>query len=491
MNKLFKLEYFILVLFFLSCSTNENPKTQTLKTINKADLDSLIKNGNIAFNSGDFTKAIDLFTKTLTLGEWKKDSSLFYETKLNLACAYNRFQSNNIALKIAQEALEGFKRNRDTRHIGTTYSTLSAFYGELFEFEKAKLMALEGMKYLKNQNDSLYICQAYNQFAFIFTDQEDFKNGLLYFDTALIYLTNNNFKEHASSIYVNMSDCYVSLSKLDIGITYLEKALELSSSANQIFLKNLIYSKLSYIYELKKMYKESLYYLNESVLIKEQIFSKEKSEALASIEIKYKSKEKEDEIKNLIKEQKLIKTRRNLLIITLTISLFLLLSIIYIIISKLRKAKELLIEKDNELINYFNLLRQKNIELNILLDIRKNSEKNISEKDILNIDNQIVEYDDLELFNSRIITNEDWEFFKKRFELIHPGLILKIRNSYPDITAAEERLFLLIKIKIKTQEIAIMIGISDDSVKKTRQRLRKRLNIGNTENLEKFIEKFN
>ena len=54
-----------------------------------------------------------------------------------------------------------------------------------------------------------------------------------------------------------------------------------------------------------------------------------------------------------------------------------------------------------------------------------------------------------------------------------------ILNFLPFIAGeAEERLFLFIKLNLTSQEAAAMLRISVDGVKKTRNRLRKRLGLG-------------
>lgn len=65
-----------------------------------------------------------------------------------------------------------------------------------------------------------------------------------------------------------------------------------------------------------------------------------------------------------------------------------------------------------------------------------------------------------------------------------------MRILHGDMTEAEERLFLLLKLDLTRNEIASILGISPDSVKKTRSRLRKRLMLEQRESLQEFVKKF-
>lgn len=92
-----------------------------------------------------------------------------------------------------------------------------------------------------------------------------------------------------------------------------------------------------------------------------------------------------------------------------------------------------------------------------------------------------------EVLNLQILTEEDWESFKLAFEGVHPGFFSKLRYHYPDITVSELRLAALIKLKLSLKESAAMLGISPESVKKSRYRLKKKLDVPDSENVDEFI----
>ena len=92
---------------------------------------------------------------------------------------------------------------------------------------------------------------------------------------------------------------------------------------------------------------------------------------------------------------------------------------------------------------------------------------------------------------SRILTHEDWEKFQATVNKVYPGLIARICDSFPLITDAELRMFLLIKLSVKNKDISEILGISPDSVRKTRFRLKKKLNLTEEADLDDFIMDYN
>ncbi|MEK7257406.1 MAG: triple tyrosine motif-containing protein, partial [Bacteroidota bacterium] len=79
------------------------------------------------------------------------------------------------------------------------------------------------------------------------------------------------------------------------------------------------------------------------------------------------------------------------------------------------------------------------------------------------------------LYKSNLFTHDEWENFRELFERVHPGFMAQIAHRLPQLSPAEIRLVLLTKMGLKTTDAAAMLGISPESVKKTRHRLRKKL----------------
>ena len=94
------------------------------------------------------------------------------------------------------------------------------------------------------------------------------------------------------------------------------------------------------------------------------------------------------------------------------------------------------------------------------------------------------------LFQLKILTEDDWTEFKMRFDKVYPGYINKLRAQYPELAPGDQRQFLLIKLNIETKECANMLGISIDSIKKNRYRLKKKFNLSEKESLDEFVRNF-
>ena len=90
----------------------------------------------------------------------------------------------------------------------------------------------------------------------------------------------------------------------------------------------------------------------------------------------------------------------------------------------------------------------------------------------------------------RILTKDDWEVFLEKFSSQFPAFLVKLQSQFPELTSAEIRLLLLIKIGFNTQQIAEMLGIAANSIWRSRHRLVKSLGLDTARQLDAFIQAY-
>jgi DNA-binding CsgD family transcriptional regulator len=79
--------------------------------------------------------------------------------------------------------------------------------------------------------------------------------------------------------------------------------------------------------------------------------------------------------------------------------------------------------------------------------------------------------------------DKDWEEFKMYFEQVYTDFFVDLKKNYPDLTPGELRLCAFIKLNLSLKEIANILGISPESVKISRHRLRKKMNLSSDQDL--------
>jgi len=92
-----------------------------------------------------------------------------------------------------------------------------------------------------------------------------------------------------------------------------------------------------------------------------------------------------------------------------------------------------------------------------------------------------------QLLDLKILTEEDWLTFKSLFLNIYPDFYKNFKVNVSDYSLGDLKLASLIRLNFNTKEIAKILAISPESVRKGKYRLRKKMTFASEKELQKFI----
>jgi len=73
-------------------------------------------------------------------------------------------------------------------------------------------------------------------------------------------------------------------------------------------------------------------------------------------------------------------------------------------------------------------------------------------------------------------TKQEWIELKRKFVRVYPNFFTAIIMQRMKLSKTEERLLMLEKMRMKTGDIAVILGVLPESIYTTRYRLRKKIN---------------
>lgn len=130
------------------------------------------------------------------------------------------------------------------------------------------------------------------------------------------------------------------------------------------------------------------------------------------------------------------------------------------------------------LLNKNGFIDQTKSHLAQIIKKSKNQEvKNELQKVIHSIDKNIAE-------------DNDWEQFEIHFDQVHGDFMDRFKKAHPNLSPQEIKLTAYLRMNLSTKEIAYLMNISARGVEISRYRLRKKLQLERSENLQEFILKF-
>ncbi|PID68160.1 MAG: hypothetical protein CR968_02930 [Flavobacteriia bacterium] len=95
-----------------------------------------------------------------------------------------------------------------------------------------------------------------------------------------------------------------------------------------------------------------------------------------------------------------------------------------------------------------------------------------------------------ELQQKKILTLDDWIDFKKNFESIYPDYFTKVM-AIDKITPSEARLLFLSKFDLSSSEIAVLLGVSPQTVRITWHRFKKKQRLAKDYTVHKYVKTLN
>lgn len=132
------------------------------------------------------------------------------------------------------------------------------------------------------------------------------------------------------------------------------------------------------------------------------------------------------------------------------------------------KSEKVLLEKSNSLETHKAYLLDKNIQINNLI----NEIEEIKGSKISYLEEQNGELQ--KLLQSHLMTEENWLHFKNVFIEEQKEYYLLLIEKLPGLTDSNLRIIFLLKMELNNSQIAQLLGITIEAVKKAKQRLKKK-----------------
>lgn len=414
------------------------------------------------------------------------------------------------------KSLSAFTLNRDyhTRRndslelgLATTLMGLALFqkgeYAESIRYSNQSVEIRERIGDVKGLGESL------NNLALAYMGLKDWEMAGEQLEQSLKYLKEGNDLRQIPVILSNIGDIHRKMGEFEEALDYYQQSLEQARATGLRQSVAFSLKKISNLFRFSDDFKSAYGYQLRYSALKDSLFNEEKNKVISDLKLQYDTEKKEQEIEILKREQEV--ASRQKVFLGIGLGLVVIISLLGLSLQRLSIRKnKMLHEKekqimrarealtDSELRNTRNELEHnKRMLANYMENIlRKNSllEELESEIKELNLPEDTEELERetnvRKLLNMKILTNEDWQEFKRHFDQVHTGLMQRLKEQYPDMTRGENRLFILLKLRLGSKEISNILGVSPDTVKKSRHRLRKKLTLNSDVKIQDFVDNF-
>ena len=443
---------------------------------------------------GNYEKAESLFNKCIHDFSNISDKIGFCTAllgKASLSYSRNDYYKSLEEYITAEKHIEALTTN-NTVLKGTVYSGISGIYARLKEYDKAYqyLTKVYDISIQENDKKGEYSCLCNMATIYNALGQYDKQNEVL--QKAVTLVEEMRMYENLPTILLTQANARLKIQEFGLAELSLQRVLQISQQtgdrqalayahyclaqlmSNSSY-KNANNSKAGHHYHMANIIAVELgmIHFQSAVLDEWSIWAKSQKYWKKAVELLEMSRDLE---KKVINEE----TKKN--------------------IAELEVKYQVIVkEKENEILR----LQFENLEKNsreLEKELHSKTETILQQlrvisslkSDIMNLVREArisksVEKQVAETLKSTKLIETRIDSFLQTFNNANPFFVRNLQDHFPDVTATEIRVCILMKVEMKTEEIAQFMSISRRGVESHRLRLRKKMQLSRNENLEAFI----
>ena len=457
-----------------------------------SQINNTIKVGEQLYKKGEYAEALNVFEKILDYN----DSIIVQKALFNISKIYIDIENSKLAYKYLQKSLVLALDINDTNKIAFCYNNFGSYYAIINKTDSSIYFYNKALKLFKIAKNKQGIAGANNNLAKTYFINQDYENAIDYYKNSYLIAKKLNIPEDITLYLLNIGATNLKLNNKRQALISFKEAFLIADSIGLNLNKLRAAKELYFFYKNEEDYENALYYFEIVNKTDKKLFGIKLQEEISNLQNEIEIQEKNNRIKLLTKEKVLseikVKNRNYyILILLISILLFVILAIYIfkqktfkqqILKEKLEKEKVLaeLNEKKLELVKEKSDSKSRELSSLSIMQERKNELlKNIYES--VNLfekqkDSSLLNDLKIEIKNN-ISIESDWEVFKLHFEEVHPSFFEKLAAEYPELTQNNLKLCAYIKIGLSNKEISRLLNISPDSVKTSKKRLKRKLNV--------------
>ena len=459
--------------------------------------------GNIYSDINDYQNSLKNYLNALEIFQTYNNAENIAKTKKDIISLYLKMENYDKALEYLWTNLSHYKKDSilNKNEIINTYFNLGISYGGKEVLDSSLYFFQKCFNYYSENNNDLQEAGLLNNIGAIYSKLDKNQKALNKYKEALTLFTKINNETGIGVTISNIAFIYMKQKNYNAAIEYYVKSIELFNKTGALHYLNNTYLNLSEIYKQENKFDSALHYNELYIQLNDSLKNNEVLSRIADLEVQHKLSNKEKELKILEKEKLLIEQENKIKKIRVWILAGIIIFILVIAVLVLRnlkislqrtKLKKDLLEHEKNLLKDELSFKDSELEQLALRIVQKNNFleeiKNKFEELSLETENNKKINEISSNIDHNLYIDSDRKELELKIDHIHQTFLYKLSQKFPDLTKTEKRLCSLLVLDISSKDMATILNISPDSVKKSRYRLRKKLGIDSEELISDYLK---
>lgn len=478
-------------------------------------------------------EALKKFPDSLTLGD----------VHLSKGFAYRTQGYYNISLEELFTALKIFEQVGSRHKMSYAYQNIGINNAIMEKMPEAIRFSLLACEIFEERGNLRGLAQTKNNLGKMYEDLSMIDSSRTSHRESLIYAEKTNQQWVIKQNCWNLGRMEYAENRLDSAQYWLDKAMELAIASNDLFIQGGVeryyahialqqnnqakanlhiqnslkfmdayrdpnalleaYNDYSKLYETIGDFEKAIDYKNKTKPIQDSLFSLKKDQQIAELNLIYNIEKKDSEIKILSQQAEIDQAQKRILWGGILFTILLGGLLIFSLWQKRKKDHQIYLqEKDIEIEKRRNAelaleFKKKELTAKVLQLAKKNEFLQELEDQVKSLkstgDDQVRRTSQRlsRMINHDNREDEEWEQFVQSFTSVHQGFIDGLIRKHGPLSKNDLRLVSLLKMNLSSKDIANTLRISPEGIKKARYRLRKKLALDSSKELQEYLHAFN
>ena len=452
---------------------------------------------NCYLSTAEYHKALEVLLKAKKIYVGEGNLSMAAIMDNYIGEIYHVEGEDSLGYQYKQAALDYFLANDESDRAMFVYLNRGGLYADDGLYELAERDLSAAIEIGNEVGNVLLVANAYERLGDVHMALGDFEQAQMAYNVTKDICEELDFPMGRLAGYIGLGEVAVRMADGEQALHYGQMAKDLCAQHDLPPQEVRLLALLADAHGLLGNHEEAYRYRSGQVLMRDSLFNVERSKIITELKEEYEGEKKLRKIEELENQAEIERLKRNALLGG--IGLLFLLSVIIINreIQRRKKAKllhetekklglleqqrlkEQLDHKNRELTSNALNMARKNEFLTQVNDqlIQLNTSKEMTDE-VLSLRNQLKIESQME---------DNWEQFTAQFTETNPTFYTSLKEKYPELSKGELRMAALLRMNLSNKDIAHILNISDDGVKKARYRMRKKFDLQTDDSLEEVI----
>ncbi|WP_290706520.1 tetratricopeptide repeat protein [Flavihumibacter sp. CACIAM 22H1] len=493
----------------------KNQLDQYRKTDNRlGQANALQEMGQLYFHLGNYTAALqhllqaDKLYRSLTATDQLANNL----NQLGLLYYYN--QQPDLAWHPFREALDLYKQSGNRAGLAETYGQAGHLYEKQGKYDSAFYFQQLALKEARLSGEPVALAKIYEHLGSILEDRQQYDSAYFYFNLSLNGYRSSGKLVEQIEVINNLGDVVSKGGDPAGGMEYARQAAQLAQQSEEKYQLQSAYRDMAQNFAALHQYDSAYNYLEMSRRLIQEIYAKENAQQVSLLQTIHETDKKNVQIDRLNADRRL----HSVLLIASLLVLALLAIVAFLTVNrqKLKIRNEQIVHQQHQQLFLTEkglmeseLQRQQLEEASLKQQLEIKSQelsshilhliqKNEVLEEIRNGLQDLVREDKrdhkkalrqlLQKISFSFSQDSYWEEFRIIFDKVHPTLLARLQQQFPTLTQSEMRLLALVKMNMSSADTAKLLGITPDSLRVVRYRVKKKLQLGQEESLSSFVQ---